>query len=257
MLRLESDTDSLVTAQQQQQMPPIMAPAAPSANDTPENMDDVNINDLFMEADTLAAATGGDIIDAGLPQQVPTAASLPVLDQTGNAQLDIRRHSPSPDPIHQSASSSVQARRAGEKRKSRRESPPAQADVPNVSPALSQTRHGRPVRKRRSEGESSAAQPDAAPTAHPTLPETACLRPAKRQKVAQSSSANKARVPDATPARKRVVKYAARPASSSPELSQQEIAQAKADGMVWARIGSYEAWPAQVGATPPAPVNGQ
>ena len=261
VLGLQSDTDSLVTAQQslehqQQQVPPIMAPADPSASETSESFDDVNIEDLFMEADTLVAATQGDIIAASLPQQVPTAASLAALDQTGSAQLDVRHQSSTPDSIHhQSAPSSVQVRRAGEKRKSRRASPLARADVPSISPALSQTRHGWPARKRRSEDESSAAQPNAAPTAHPTLPETARLRPAKRQKVAQSSSANKARVPDATPARKRVVKRAARPPSSFPELSQQEIAQARADGMVWARLGSYEAWPAQVGPTPPTPVN--
>ena len=171
-----------------------------------------------------------------LPQQVPTPASLRVLDQTGSAQLDIRRHSPSPDPIHQTHT---------------RESPPPQAGVSIISPALSQTRHGRPTRKRRSEDVSSPGQPNTAPTLTASVTETARLRPAKRQKPT-STNANQKRVPDATLARKRAAKRAARPASSFPELSQVEIAQAKADGMVWARIGSYDAWPAQVGATIPA-----
>ena len=102
---------------------------------------------------------------------------------------------------------------------------------------------------------SSAAEADAPqPTNVVTAPETAHRRPAKRQKVAQSLSADKTGVAKATSARKRAPKRAAKPASSFPVLSQDEIAQAKADGMVWARIGSYEAWPAQVGAILPCQV---
>ena len=235
-------SDSLVTAQQpieQQQhpSPPNMAPAAPPASDVHQKMDEVNIGDLFMEADTLGADTPGHAGLPHLPQQVPTAASLPVLDQTGSTQLDIRRHSPSPDPIHQTHT---------------RESPPPQAGVSIISPALSQTiGMGRPTRKRRSEDVSMVSQPTTGPTLTPSGTETARLRPAKRRK-ATSTDANQKKVPAVTPARKRAAKRAARPASPFPELSQVEIAQAKADGMVWAKIGSYDAWPAQVGATIPA-----
>ena len=225
MLGPVSDTDSLVTAQlsldqQQHPMPPTMAPAAQFVSNTSLNMDEINIDDLIMEADALGADTKGDASLPHLPQQVPVAASLPALDQTGSAQLDTRRQSPTPDSIHQNASSSVLARRAGEKRKSRRESTPPRAGVSNISPALSQTRHGRPAKKRRNEDVSSADQPNTAPTAHPTVPDAARLRPAKRQKVAQSSSTNRKKVADATPVRKHVVKRAARPASPAPELSQ-------------------------------------
>ena len=232
-----------------------MAPAAQFVSNTCLNMDEVDIDDLddlCMEADALGADTKGDASLPHLPQQVPTATSLPVLEQTGSVQLDIRRHSPTPDSIHQNTSSSVQARRAGEKRKVRRESPSSQAGVSDISPALSQTRHGRPARKRRMcHRLFSQRLPPASTQLFLTLLASDLQR--GRSWPSPQAPARK-KVADATPARKHVVKHAARPALPVPELSQNEIAQAKADGIVWARIGSYEAWPAQVGPTLPAPV---
>ena len=245
----ESDDDSAVTAQQHHhelQHSPVMNPPAQHADETHHTMDDVDMEDLFMAADTAGAAIEVDASLPHLPQQLPTAAKLPSVNQIDSAQ----RESPESDSTHQSTSSSVQVRRAGEKRKARRQSPPSQAGVA-TSPAVTQARHGRPTRKRRSEDVSSAAEADAPqPTNVVTAPETAHRRPAKRQKkAAQSLSANKTVVAKATPASKRAPKRAAKPASAFPGLTQLEIAQAKADGIVWVRIGSYEAWPAQVGAT--------
>ena len=231
-----------------------MGPATQHANETHENIDDVDIDGLFMEADRLGAATDGDASLLHVLQQQPTAAASASLDQTGSAQLDIRRQSPTPDPSHQTSSSSAQARRAGQKRKGRHESPPSQAGAPSISPALSQTTHSRPAKKHRGEDVSSAGQPEAAPRGTPDVPEATHLRPVRKQKAAQSSGAQKRRGADATPARQRAAKRAAKTASPFPELSPDEIAQAKADGIVWARIGNYESWPAQVSAIHSCPI---
>lgn len=111
-------------------------------------------------------------------------------------------------------------------------SPAAHSVAPSMSPAYSQTGDDNPAKKRRCQVESSAAAA-AAPMTTPASPQAAQAGSAKKQRTA-------------APAKKRPAKRSTETHSPLPELSPAEIAQAEDDGLVFARVGNYAAWPAQV-----------
>ena len=111
-------------------------------------------------------------------------------------------------------------------------SPAAHSVAPSMSLAYSQTGDDNPAKKRRCQVESSAA-PAAAPMTTPASPQAAQAGSAKKQRTA-------------APAKKRAAKRSTETHSPLPESSPAEIAQAEEDGLVFARVGNYAAWPAQV-----------
>jgi len=215
----------------QLQVPDTNAAAAPQdANNQFQFMDALDFDQVLTQADT--EATSGN--NAPSPQ-LPTAPSMTPSHESANTAAVLRLQSP-PSTLTQRTTSRPLAGRGlrGRKRKSTSESPAAAAHsaAPSMSPAESQTGDDNPAKKRRVQDESSASEA-AAPVTTPTPPQTAQAGPGRKK----SSTAS---------AKKRAAKRSAETHSPLPQLSPAEIAQAKEDGLVFARVGNYAAWPAQV-----------
>ena len=215
----------------QLQVPDTSAATAPhSSHNQLQFMDAVDLDNLLMQADT----KGSSEHSTTSPQlQLPTAPSMTPSNESADTAAVLRHESP-PSILTQRTTSRPLAGRGlrGRKRNIRNVSPAAHSAAPSMSPAESQTGDDNPAKKRRVQDESSAAEA-AAPVTTPTSPETAQAGTGKKQR-------------SGAPAKKRAAKRSAETHSPLPQLSPAELAQAKEHGLVFARVGNYSAWPAQV-----------
>ena len=220
----------------QLQVPDTNAAAAPQdTNNQFQFMDALDFDQVLTQADTEGASEN----NTPFPQlQQPTAPSVTHSHESANTAAVLRHQSP-PSTLTQRTTSRPLAGRGlrGRKRKSTSESPAAAAHsaAPSMSPAESQTGDVNPAKKRRVQDESSASEA-AAPVTTPTPPQTAQAGTGKKQR-------------SGAPAKKRAAKRSAETHSPLPQLSPAEIAQAQEDGLVFARVGNYAAWPAEVPLT--------
>ena len=180
----------------------------------------------FMDADT----EGSSEHSATSPQlQLPTAPSMTPSNESADTAA-VLSHESTPSILTQRTTSKPLAGRGlrGRKRKSTNVSPAAHS----MSPAESQTGDDNPAKTRRVQDGSSAAEAAALVTT-PTSTQTAQAGTGRKQR-------------SGAPAKKRAAKRSAETHSPLPQLSPAELAQAKEDGLVFARVGNYAAWPAQV-----------
>ena len=215
----------------QLQVPDTNAAAAPQGpNNQWQLMDALDLDQVLMQAHAAAASENSPTS----PQlQLPTAPGSMNSHESGNTAAVLRQQSP-PSTLTQHTMSKSLAGRGlrGRKRKSANVSPAAPSLAPSVSPAQSRYGDDSPAKKRRVQDESSAAQA-AAPVTTPTSPQIAQAGTGKKQRSGAHS-------------KRRAAKRSTESHSSLPQLSPAEIAQAKEDGLVFARVGNYAAWPAQV-----------
>jgi len=215
----------------QLQVPDTNAAAAPhGSNNQWQFIDALDLDQVLMQADPEAASENS----ATSPQpQLPTAPSVTHSHESANTAAVLRHESPPSTLTHRTTSRSLAGRGLrGRKRKSTNVSPAAHSAAPSVSPAESQTGDDHPAKKRRTQDESSDAQA-AAPATTPTSPQTAQAGTGKKQRSGAHG-------------KRRAAKRSAETHLPLPQLSPAEIAQAKEDGLVFARVGNYAAWPAQV-----------
>ena len=215
----------------QQGNPDINAAAAPQdSNNQWQFMDALDLDQVLIQADPEAPSENSA---TSPPLQLPTASSLAPSHESANTAAMLQHRSPPSTLTQRTTSASLTGRGLrGRKRKSPIESPDADSAAPSVSPAHSQTGDDSPAKKRRVQNESSAAQA-AAPVTTPTLPQTAQAGTGKKQRSGAHG-------------KRRAAKRSAETHSPLPQLSPAEVAQAKKDGLVFARVGNYAAWPAQV-----------
>ncbi|DBA83626.1 TPA: hypothetical protein ACH3X1_006188 [Trebouxia sp. C0004] len=219
----------------QLEVPDMNAAAAPQgSNNQWQVLDALDLDHVLMQADAEAASENS----ASSPQlQLPSAmgglaAAVTPSHGSGNTAAVLRHQAPPSNFTQRLTSRSLAGRGLrGSKRKNRNVSSAAHSAAPSVSPAHSQTGDDNPAKKRRIQDESSTDWA-AAPVTTPASPQTAQAGPGKKQRTA-------------APAKKRAAKHSAETHSSLPQLSPAEIAQAKEDGLVFARVGNYAAWPAQ------------
>ncbi len=222
----------------QLQVPDTNAAAAPHGSHSQfQFMDALDLDHVFMQADT-----EGSSEDSATPPQLqqPTAPSVTHSHESASTAAVLSHQSP-PSTLTQRTNGTTSrsydnasAGRGlhGRKRRIRNLSPIAHSAAPSMSPAESQTGDDNPAKKRRVQDESSASEA-AAPVSTPTPPQSA-----------QAGTGKKKR--SGAPGKKRAAKRSAETHSPIPQLSPAEIAQAKEDGLVFARVGNYVAWPAQV-----------